>query len=84
MGNEEFVKKVYKSESVGPSSRGGPPGRWRDRVKENMCERGATWGGGLDQTKRECLDREKWGLFCRGHPCGGCSQRGRGIRAIDR
>ncbi len=29
MGSEEFVKKVYMSESVGPNSRGRPPGRWR-------------------------------------------------------
>ncbi len=42
MGSEEFVKKV--SESVGPDSRGRPLGRWRDRVKEYMCERGASRG----------------------------------------
>ncbi len=45
MGSEDFVKKVYTSESVGPNSRGRPPGRWKDRVKEYMCERGATRGG---------------------------------------
>ncbi len=33
VGSEEFVKKVYMSESVGPNSRGRPLGRWRDRVK---------------------------------------------------
>ncbi len=38
MGSKEFVK----SESGGPNSRGKPSGRWRDRVKEYMCERGAT------------------------------------------
>ncbi len=63
MESEEFVKKVYVSESVGPNSRGRPLGRWRDRVKEYMCERGATSGGGLDQARRECLDRERWRLF---------------------
>ncbi len=72
MGSEEFVKKVYMSESVGPSSRGRPPVRCRDRVKEYMCERGATRGRGLDQGRRECLDRERWRLFCHDH------------RAIDR
>ncbi len=41
MRSEEFVKKVYMSESVGPNSRGRPHVRWRDRVKEYMCERGA-------------------------------------------
>ena len=64
MGSEEFVKKVYTSKSVGPNSRGRPPGRWRDRVKEYMCER----GGGLDQARRECLDRERRRLSCRGYP----------------
>ncbi len=55
MGSEDFVKeKVYVSGGVGPSHRGRPPGRWRDRVKEYMLERGATGGGGLDQARREC------------------------------
>ncbi len=31
-----------------------------------MCERGATRGGGLDQARKECLDRERWRLFCLG------------------
>ena len=55
-----------------------------DRVKEYMCERGATRGGGLQQARRECLDRERWMLFCCGHPLGGRSQRERGVSAIDR
>ncbi len=42
MNSEEFVKKVYVSEIEGPSRRGRPLGRWKDRVKEYMCERGAT------------------------------------------
>ncbi len=84
MGSEEFVKKVYMSESVATNSRGRPPGRWRDRVKEYLCERGATRGGGLDQAKRECLDIDRWRLFCLGHPLGGCSWRERGVRTIDR
>ncbi len=69
MGSEEFVKKVCMSGSVGPNSRGRPPVRCRDRVKEYMCERDATRGERLDQG-RECLDRERWRLFCRGHPLG--------------
>ncbi len=84
MGSEEFVNKVYMSESVGPNNRGRPPGRWRGRVKEYMCERGVTRRGGLDQAKRECLDRERWRLFCHDHPLGSCSKRERGIRAVDR
>ncbi len=38
MESEEFLKKVYVSESVGPSSRGKPSGRCKDRVKEYMSE----------------------------------------------
>ncbi len=72
MGNKEFVKKVHKSESVDSNSRGRLPVRWRDRVKEYMCERGATRRGVLDQAKRECLDMQRWRLFCLGHPLGGC------------
>ncbi len=70
MKSEEFVKKVYVSESVGSDSRGRLPGRWRDRVKVYMCERGATRGGRLDQARRECLDKGKWRLSCHGHPLG--------------
>ncbi len=52
MGSEECVKKVvYVSESVGPYSRGIPPERWGDRVKEYMCKRGAARKGGLDQAR---------------------------------
>ncbi len=76
-GSEELVKKVYMSESVCPSSRGRPPRRWRDRVKEYMCERGATRGGGLDQAKRECLHRERWRFFCH-------LWREQGVRTINR
>ncbi len=70
--SEKFVKNLYVSESMGSNSRGRPLGRWRDRVKEYMCERGATRGGGLDQARRECLNRERWRLFCHGHPLFGC------------
>ncbi len=75
MGSEEFVKKVYVSGGVGPSSRGRPPRRWKDRVKEYACVRGATGGGGLHQAWRECSDREKWKLSCYGHPSEGHFQR---------
>ncbi len=75
MESEEFVMKVYMSESVSPNSRGRPPVRWRDRVKEYMCERGATRGGRLEQARRECLDRERRRLFSRDHLLGGRSCR---------
>ena len=50
---------------MSPNSGGRPPGRWRDRAKEYMCEGGATRGGGLDQARRE-----RWRLFCHNHPLG--------------
>ncbi len=52
------------SEIKGLSRRKRPLGRWKDRVKEYMSERGATRGGGLEQARRKCLDREKWRFFC--------------------
>ncbi len=82
MGSEEFVRKVYVSGGVGPNSRGKSVG-WRDRVKEYMCGRDATRGGGLDQARRECLDRERWRLFCLDHTLRGRSWMERGVRAID-
>ncbi len=48
VNSEEFVKKVCVSETEGPSRRGRPLGRWKDRVKEYMSERGATTGGGIE------------------------------------
>ena len=63
MKREEFVKKVYVSERVGCSQRGRPLGRWKDRVKEYLCERGDGRGSRLEQVRRECLDRERWRLF---------------------
>ncbi|KAK3889856.1 hypothetical protein Pcinc_006182 [Petrolisthes cinctipes] len=79
--SEEFVKKVYGSEVVGPGVRGRPPVRWQNRVKEYVKERNMRGRGGLDQVRRECWNRENWRHFCRGHPLGG---RERGVRAIDR
>ncbi len=68
--NAEFVRKVHVSESVGPNSNGRPLGRWRDRVKEHMCERGATRGGGFEQARRECLLGRGGGFSTAGTPLG--------------
>ncbi len=84
MESGEFVKKVYVSESVGLNSRRRLLGRWRDRVKEYICERDATRRGVLDEARREFLDRERWRLFCHGHLLEGRSQRERDVRAIER
>ncbi len=72
MESEEFVKKVYVGKRVGSNSSGRPLGRWKDRVKEYMCERGATGGGELEQARREYLDTERWRFFCLGYLLGEC------------
>ncbi len=84
MNSEEFVEKVLVSEMKGCSRKGRPLGRWKDRVKECMSERGGSRGVGLEQGRRESLDRERWRLFCRGHTLGGQSWREQGIKVIDR
>ncbi len=53
MGNEEFVKKVYRSSVEGPNRRGRPLGRWEDKVREYVSERGTR----LEWARRECMDR---------------------------
>ncbi len=64
MKSEEFMKKLYVSEIVDPNFRGSPLRRWKDKIKEYMCERSPTRRGGFEQIQRECLDRERWRLFC--------------------
>ncbi len=80
MGNEEFVKKVYRSNVEGTNRR--LPGRWEDRVKEYESKRGVRRSG-LEWARRECMDRERWRSICLGHPVCGCFRRKQDIRAID-
>ncbi len=68
MKNEELVK-VYRSSVEGPNRRGRPLGRWEDKVKEYISERGVR-GNGLEWARRECMDRERWRSICHGHPLG--------------
>ncbi len=82
MGNEEFVKRVYLSSGEGTNRRGRPLGRWKDKEKEYVSERGVR-GNGLEWARRECLDRERWRSICRGHPLGERLQRKQGVGAID-
>ncbi len=63
---------MYLSGVEGLSRRESPHRRWEDRVKEYTSERGVR-GNGLEQTRRECMDRERWRSFCCGHPLGGAS-----------
>ncbi len=82
MENEEFVKKVYLSSVEGPKRRGRPVGRWEDRVKEYVSERGERRNG-LGWARRECMDRERWRSVCHDHPLWGHFQRERGVRATE-
>ncbi len=59
------------SEIEGGNVRGRPPLKWRDRVQEYVRERAEGSLRNLEQARRECQDRERWKLFCRGHPLGG-------------
>ncbi len=52
----------------GGNVRGRPPVKWRDRVQEYVRERGEGSLRNLEQARRGCQNREKWKLFCRGHP----------------
>ncbi len=63
MNSEELVKKVYVSEIKGSCRKGRPLGRWEDRVRDYVSEKGVTRGKGIEQTRRECWDREGWRLF---------------------
>ncbi len=76
MENEEFVKKyVYWSCVEGPNRRElRSLGRWKDRVKEYVSERGVR-GNGFEWARRECMDRERWRSVCRGHLLRECFQR---------
>ncbi len=52
MRRDEFVKKVYVSGLGGSGIRGRPLGRWKDWVREYMCEMGVSKGKTLQQAKR--------------------------------
>ncbi len=61
-------RKVYMSEIEGGNVRGRPPVKLRDRVQEYVRERGEGSLRNFEQARRECQDRERWKLICRGHP----------------
>ena len=69
MDENEMTKRVYRSKVE--EVRGRPPVKWEDRVIEYVNERGEGRIRGLENAREECKNREKWRLFCRGHPLGG-------------
>ncbi len=80
--DDEDIGKVYLSSVEAPRRRGRPLERWEDWVKEYTSERGVK-GDGLERARKECMDRERWGSCCRGHPLGGRSQREQDVGATD-
>ena len=52
--SEEFVKKMYVSETEDPRRKRRPVVRWRNRVKEYMHERVANGGREIKLARREC------------------------------
>ena len=50
-------------------------GKIKDRAKEYMHINVADRRGGIELARRECVDRERWRLFCRGHLLGRRSWR---------
>ncbi len=63
-----MTRRVYVSEIKGENFRGRPPVTCKDRVQEYVRERGEGSLRNLKQARRVCQDRERWKLFCRGHP----------------
>ncbi len=57
-----FVK-VYQSGVEGTNKSGNPLGRWEDRVKEYLSERGVR-GNGLGWARMECMEKERWRSVC--------------------
>ena len=69
------MKKVYVSETEDPKRSERPVVRWKDKVKEYMCERVVDRERGIELARRKYMDRERWRLFCNGHPLERCSRR---------
>ncbi len=67
MKESKMTRKVYVSEIEGRNARKQPPVKWRDRVQEYVKERDERSCRNTEQARRECLDRERWKLFCYGH-----------------
>ncbi len=72
---------MYVSEIEGQSRRGRPFGRWKVRLKEYMCERGASRGRGIQKAR---LDRERWDSSAVAIPLRDVSRGSKVSRVIDR
>ncbi len=77
MEESRMTRRVYVSEVEGGNARERPPVKWRDRVQEYVTERGERSVRNLEQARGERQDRERWKLFCHGHPLVGAPRRRR-------
>ncbi len=68
MTENEMTKSVYMSMIDVVGARGRPLVKWGDTVLEYVRERGERRMRVFQHASRECSDRNKWRLFCRGHP----------------
>ncbi len=64
----DLHKQIAISEIEEGNVRGQPPVKWGDRVQEYVRKRGGGSLRNFEQARRECQDRERLKLFCRGHP----------------
>lgn len=82
MNENEFVERVNEGRIKGGDVRGGPPGKWINRVSEYWSERvGSSW---IKCAERECQNRERWRHFCCSHPQRGVPVGEQVVRDIDR
>ncbi len=68
MEEGKMTRRIYRNEIEGGNIRRRPPVKWRYRVQEYVRERGERSLRNLEEARRECQDRERWKLFCHGHP----------------
>ncbi len=61
---------MYLSGVEGTNRRGRPRGRWENRMKEYVSERGVR-GNRLDWARRKCMDSDRWRSVCCGDASGG-------------
>ncbi len=69
-----LLRRCISSSVEGTSRRKRPLGRWEDRVREYVSERGVSRIR-LEWARRDCMDRERWRFVCRGQSLGGQFQR---------
>ncbi len=74
MEEGRMIRRVYMSEIERGNVRERPPVKWRDRVLEYVRDRSEGSLRNLEQARGKCQDRERWKLFCRGHPLVGASR----------